>query len=147
MMAKNLVWGFRLAIAAQAIALLAQATSAGFALSGRTDALTAHMSIGGTAFLISAAQVVLAFLLRRSGRAPGWLIAASVGLMAAEGLQIASGRLQLFALHLPLGAGLFGASSALAIWVWTWRCARTPSRAGAHHAASTFELKMEEKQC
>jgi hypothetical protein len=147
-MAKNLIRGFRLAIAVQAIALLAQATLAGFALSGRTDALSAHMSVGGAAFLISAVQVVLVFLLRRLARAPGLLIAASIGLTAAEGVQMASGRLQLFALHLPLGAGLFGASIALAIWAWTWRSTQTPNRAGAHDAAFTFGgLKMEERQC
>ena len=115
MMTKNLVWGFRLMIAAQAIALLAQATLAGLALSGRTSAPLGHMFVGGSAFFISAVQVVLAFLLRRLAHAPGWLIAASTGMTAAEGFQMASGRLQLFALHLPLGTALFGASIALAI--------------------------------
>src|SRR5215831_18962454 len=94
MMTKNLVWGFRLEIAAQAIALLAQATLAGLGLSGRTSALPAHMFVGGAAFFISAVQVALVFLLWRLAHAPGWLIAASIGLTAAEGLQMASGRLR-----------------------------------------------------
>jgi hypothetical protein len=104
------------------------------------------MFVGGAAFSISAVQVVLAFLLRRLAYAPGWLIAASIGLTAAERLQMASGHLQLFALHLPLGTALFGASIALAIWAWMGRSAQTPSRAGARVIASTFGgLKMEEK--
>jgi hypothetical protein len=88
--------------------------------------------------------VVLAFLLQRLAHAPEWLIAASIGLTAAEGFQMASGRLQLFALHLPLGTALFGASIALAIWAWMG--AQTSSRAATGVAASTFgALKMEEK--
>ena len=42
------------------------------------------------------------------------VVAASIGLLLAEGLQMLSGRLHAFALHLPLGAGLFGASIGLA---------------------------------
>lgn len=127
MMTTRTVWGFRLAIAAQPVALLAQATLAGLALSARgTKALAAHMMVGGTIFAISAAQVVLVFLLWRAARVPGWLITASVGLMAADGLQMASGRLQVFALHLPLGAGLFGASIALGLWAWMSRSTQAP---------------------
>jgi hypothetical protein len=146
MMTKNLARGFRLVIAAQAIALLAQATLAGLALSGRTSALLAHMFVGGAAFFISAVQVALVFLLWRLAHAPGWLIAASIGLTAAEGSQMASGRLQLFALHLPLGTALFGASIALAIWAWMGDPRKTPSSAGARGVASPFGgLKMEKK--
>jgi hypothetical protein len=58
---------------------------------------------------------------------------------------VASGRLQLFALHLPLGVALFGASIALAIWAWIWRSAQTPSNAGGHDAFTSSGLKMEEK--
>src|SRR5262249_31635266 len=71
---------------------------------------------------------------------------ASIGLTAAEGLQMALGRLQLFVVHLPLGISLFGASIALAVWAWMGQSAQTPSKAGTHGAASTFDrLKMEEK--
>jgi hypothetical protein len=147
MMTTSLGWGFRLAIAAQAVALVAQAILAGLALSGRsTNALAAHMLVGGTIFVISAAQVVLMFLLWRIAQVPGWLTAASVGLMAADGLQMASGRLQIFAVHLPLSAGLFGASIALAIWAWMSRSTLAPRAAGAHDAAFTFRGRYLEKK-
>lgn len=120
MMTTSLAVGFRLAIAAQALALLAQAILAGLALSGRgTIALAAHMLVGGTIFVVSAAQLALVLLLWRVAEAPGWLVGVSAGVMAADGLQMASGRLQIFALHFPLGVGLFGASIALGIWAWT----------------------------
>lgn len=65
---------------------------------------------------------------------------------AAEGFQTTSGRLQLFALYLPLGTAMFGASIGLAIWAWMGRFAQTPSRAATRVVASTFgALKMEEK--
>jgi hypothetical protein len=107
------------------------------------------MVIGAAIFVVSAAQVAVAFLLRRSGQAPAWLIAASISLMAAMVLQMASGRLRLFALHLPLGAGLFGASLALAIWAWMSRSAQTTSRqASTLDAAFTLgRLKMEDNAC
>src|SRR5262250_770996 len=128
---------FRFGVAAQAIALLAQALLAGLALSGSEAALAAHMPAGASTFLISAAQVVAVFLLRRSGQIPRWVVAASIGLLLAEGLQMLSGRLYVLALHLPLGAGLFGASIGLAISASTWRPAATPRRAGAPDAAFT----------
>jgi len=63
-----------------------------------------------------------------------------------RGLADGIGPLALFALHLPLGTALFGASIALAIWAWMGRSAQTPSRAGARSVASTFGgLNMEEK--
>ena len=142
----GLVWGFRLAIAAQAVALVVQTIWAGLALSGcSTDALAARMLVGGIIFVISAAQVVLMFLLWRVAQVPGWLTAASVGLIVADGLQMASGRLQIFAIHLPLGAGLFGAPIALAIWAWMSRSTVAPRTASEREAAFIFRRRNLEK--
>jgi hypothetical protein len=147
MMTTSLAVAFRLAIAARALALLAQATLAGLALSGRgTIALAAHMLVGGTIFVISAAQVVLVLLLWRVAQAPGWLIVVSAGVMAADGLQMASGRSQIFALHLPLGAGLFGASIALGIWAWISRSSQSAAQSQSKNAPLTFRERNLEKK-
>jgi hypothetical protein len=114
----NLTTVFLLVIAGQAAVLPAQALLAGLAISGSEAALGAHMAVGGTSLLISAVQVAAALLLRRSARIPRWLIAVSIGFSVADAAQMAAGRLQLFALHLPLGGALFGASIGLAIYSW-----------------------------
>ena len=120
----NLAMVFRLVIAAQAAALLPQALLAGLGLSGSKAAVDAHMSFGGAILLLAAAQVIAAFLLRRSTRIPRWPVVASIGLSVADAVQMGAGRLQLFALHLPLSVALFGASIGLAIHAWAWRPAQ-----------------------
>jgi hypothetical protein len=127
----NLAMVFRLVIAAQATALLPQALLAGLGLSGSEAALGAHMSFGGAILLVSAVQLIVAFLLRRSARIPSWPFAASIGLSVADAVQMVAGRLQLFALHLPLGVALFGASIGLAIYAWAWRPAQITELPGA----------------
>jgi hypothetical protein len=127
----NLAMMFRLVIAAQAAALLPQALLAGLGLSGSEAALDAHMSSGGAILLLSAVQVLAAFLLRRSSRIPRWPVVASIGLLVADAVQMVAGRLQLFALHLPLGVALFGASIALAIYAWAWRPTQIAKLPGA----------------
>jgi hypothetical protein len=126
-----LLMAFRLVIAAQAVAVLVQALLGGLALSGGAAALAAHMAVGGVTLLLSMVQVVAAFLLRRSVQIPRWPVAASIGFAVGDGVQMAVGRLQLFALHLPVGVGLFGAAIGLAIYAWTWRPAQIADPAGA----------------
>src|SRR5689334_14261275 len=70
MSVRKLVIGFRLAVSAQAAALLAQAALAGFAVSGNAAALAAHMRLGGATLLVSAGQVVLVSLSRRAWGGP-----------------------------------------------------------------------------
>jgi hypothetical protein len=112
---------FRVAVTAQAITLLALAFLAGLALSGSGLALDVHMFGGGATLLMSAVQSGAAVLLRRAARIPGWSIAASLGVLVADVVQMAAGRLQLLALHFPLGVALFGASVGLLIYAWAWR--------------------------
>jgi hypothetical protein len=121
------------------VVLLTQALLAGLAISGSEAALVAHMAVGGTSLLISAVQVAAALLLRRSARIPRWLVAASIGFSVADAAQMAAGRLQLFALHFPLGVALFGASIGLAIYFWGWRAAQIAEPPQAR--ASRFTLK------
>jgi hypothetical protein len=117
--AMNLATAFRWVTATQLATLLTQALLAGLALSGSATALSAHMGVAAAALVISFAQAALAFLWRRAG-APGWPLAISLLLLVAEIPQMASGRWQLFVLHLPLGVALFGSTLALAIYVSGW---------------------------
>lgn len=127
----NLAMMFRLVIVAQAAALLPQALLAGLGLSGSEAALDAHMSFGGAILLLAAVQVLAALLLRRSARIPRWPVVASIGLLVADAVQMVAGRLQLFALHLPLGVALFGVSIGLAIYALAGRPTRMAELAGA----------------
>jgi hypothetical protein len=141
--AMNLATTFRWVTAAQPAALLSQALLAGLALSGSTTALDAHMAVGAAAVILSVVQATLAFLWIRAG-APGWPLAVSLGSLAAEILQMASGRLQLFVLHLPLGVALFGSALALAIYVYRWLPGQTVPPV-AHRVDSLKARPAEEK--
>lgn len=101
----TILFGFRAAVIAQTLSVVSQAPLAGLALSGHSAALKAHMVFGGFAMLASAVQMACALPLRNVLR--HWMVLASAGLVIGEGLQMASGRLHLFALHLPLGLALF----------------------------------------
>jgi hypothetical protein len=141
----NLAMVFRLVIAAQATALLPQALLAGLGLSGSEAARDAHMSLGGTILVVSAAQVIAALLLRRSVRISRWPVVASIGLSVADVVQMVAGRLQLFALHLPLGVALFGASIGLAIYAWAWRPVQMAELPGARAGEVTLSGPIGEK--
>jgi hypothetical protein len=134
----NLAMVFRLIIAAQATALLPQALLAGLGLSGSEAALDAHMSFGGAILVVSAAQVTVALLLRRSVGVSRWPVVASIGLSVADAVQMITGRLQLFALHLPVGVALFGASIGLAIYAWARRPVQIAKLSGARAGEITL---------
>jgi hypothetical protein len=77
------------------------------------------MTNGGLALLISVVQVVFGVL--GKNQLPRWAPIASVALFLGEGIQMASGRLHLFALHVPLGLALFARLAPLVWWITTGR--------------------------
>jgi hypothetical protein len=107
--------GFRAMVIGQTIALFGQALIGGLALSGEASALDAHMVNGGIALVISLAQVVFGLLMK--GQLPRWALIASVTLLFGEGMQMASGRLHLFFVHLPLGLVLFAGLVPVVLWI------------------------------
>ena len=107
--------GFRATVVGQMIALFGQALLAGFALSGNSASLTAHLMIGGVAVVFSILQVVFVLFLRN--KLPEWVLAVSAGLLLGEIAQMASGRRCLFVVHLPLGLALFATLVALVLWI------------------------------
>jgi hypothetical protein len=118
---RHFLIGFRIAASAQAIGMFAQAVLAGLALSGSAMALTVHMLNGAATLLASAVQTGVGVILWRSRDIPRWPLIASVAVLAGQVSQMASGRFHAFALHFPLGVGLFGVLTVLVHWAWSSR--------------------------
>jgi hypothetical protein len=136
--ARPFVISFRIAASAQAIAMFAQTVLAGMALSGSAMALTAHMFNGAATVLASAMQAGFAVLLWRSRQFPRGLLIASVALLAGQLSQIVSGRFHVFALHLPLGVGLFGVLTVLVFWAWSSQLERAATSSSIEHRGGSY---------
>jgi heme A synthase len=68
--------------------------------------------------LLALVQVGLAVLVWRRGRGPGWLAAASVGLLVALLVQSVLGMTSQVAAHVPLGVAILGLVGALLVRTW-----------------------------
>jgi cytochrome bd-type quinol oxidase subunit 2 len=106
---RALVRAMRLVLWLLAVSVLAQAIFAGLFLDGN-DAWRDWHATNGMALLplLALVQAVLAVLVWRAGRGPGWPAIASVGLLVAVLLQIAMGQASQLAVHVPLGVAIFG---------------------------------------
>ena len=103
--------------------VLTQAALAGQFLAGHGAWLRVHETNAGIIQLVGLVQLVVAVLLWRPGRGPGWPALASLALLVAEELQIGFGYARVLALHVPLGVAIFGLTVALL--VGTGRLVRT----------------------
>jgi len=99
-----------------AAAVFAQAVLAGLFLDGG-DGWRSWHAVNGMLLLplLALGQVVLAVLAWRRGRAPGWLAAASGGLLLALLIQNVLGMTNQVAVHVPLGLAIFGLAGALLV--------------------------------
>jgi hypothetical protein len=99
-----------------AAAVFAQAVLAGLFLDGG-DAWRAWHAVNGVLVLplLALIQVVLAVLVWRRGRGPGWLTVASVGLLVALLVQNVMGMTSQVAVHVPLGVAIFGLIGTLLV--------------------------------
>ncbi|MFI7420041.1 hypothetical protein [Nonomuraea sp. NPDC049684] len=119
----GLLHSLRVAIIAQAAALLVAASFAGQAVSaGGGPVAETHVMAGMVVHLVALVQIVLAILVWRPGRGAGWPVWASVALFVVGGLQHVTW-LWLGA-HLPNGVLLFGLIGALLVWSWSPSAAR-----------------------
>ena len=91
-----------------AVSLLAQVIFAGLFLDGHDAWRDWHAANGMLLPLLALVQVVLAVLVWRPGRGPGWPAIASVGLLVAVVLQNVVGQAGLLAVHVPLGVTIVG---------------------------------------
>jgi len=110
-----------------AVAVFAQAVLAGLFLDGG-DAWRGWHAINGMLVLplLALIQVVLAVLVWRGGRGPGWLAIASGGLLLALLVQNLLGQTSQVAVHVPLGVAIFGLVGTLLVG------ARTLTRPATH---------------
>jgi cytochrome bd-type quinol oxidase subunit 2 len=99
-----------------AVAVFAQAVLAGLFLDGG-DAWRGWHAINGMLVLplLALIQVVLAVLMWRRSRGPGWLAVASLGLLLALLVQSVLGMTGQVAVHVPLGVAVFGLVGTLLV--------------------------------
>ena len=98
-----------------ALAVFAQAILAGLFLDGGDSWRDWHAINGMLVLLLALTQALLAVLVWRGGRAPGWLAAASGGLLLALLIQNMLGMTNQVAVHVPLGLAIFGLAGALLV--------------------------------
>ena len=124
------VRAMRVVLGLLAVAVFAQAVLAGLFLDGGDSWRDWHAINGMLVLpLLALLQVVLAVLVWRRRRGPGWLTAASVGLLVALLVQNVMGMTSQVAVHVPLGVAIFGLIGTLLAR------ARTLTRAATHSAS------------
>ena len=102
----------RVVVGLEFLAVFVQSALAGQFLSGDAPLLSWHETNAYIVFLLALAQLVLAIVAWRQG-IPGWIAAASGGLLVAVVAQIFLGYASDTALHVPLGVAIFGLLVAL----------------------------------
>ena len=113
-----------------AATVFAQAVFAGLLLDGGGAWRDWHATNGMLVLpLLALLQVVLAVLVWRRRRGPGWLTVASVGLLLALLVQNVMGMTSQVAVHVPLGLAIFGLIGTLLAR------ARTLTRPATHSAS------------
>jgi hypothetical protein len=105
----------RVVVLLHAALVLAQAAFAGQFLGGDGAWVRVHEANAGIIYMVGLVQLVLAILVWRPGRGPGWPALASLVLLLAEQLQMGFGYARILALHVPLGVAIFGLTVAMAV--------------------------------
>lgn len=108
---------FRALVSVHALLLLVMPVLSGLYLAGNFDALSFHEQGAMGILVLATIQFLLAAWLWRRGASP-WPALVSLAIVLLESLQLTAGYLGSLALHVPLGVALFGASTALLLWVW-----------------------------
>jgi hypothetical protein len=116
----------RAVVLLHAALILAQAGFAGQFLAGDAAWVRVHELNAGIIHLVAFVQLVVAMLVWRPGRGPGWPALASLALLLAEEFQLGFGYARILALHVPLGVAIFGIT--VAMLVGTRRLTRVDAR-------------------
>jgi len=112
------VWIFRIVITLHAAAAFGQAVLAGRFLSGEFDMLRAHFENSQVVGGLAIGQVVAGLFYWLRGRGLRWPALASIGLLALEPIQIATGIKRVVGVHIPLAVLIIAASVTFAVWAW-----------------------------
>jgi hypothetical protein len=116
-------WLFRAAITCDAVFAFAQAVLAGGFLAGHYDFLAMHKENATITGITGIVVILTAVLQWKPGGGPGWPIAVSAVLFAAEAGQIMTGYGRILAVHVPLGVLIIVGIVKLLTWAW-----RAPAR-------------------
>jgi hypothetical protein len=117
----GLLYSLRVAVVAQAAALLVAASFAGQAVEIASMTET-HVMAGMVVHLVALVQIVLAVLVWRPGRGAGWPALASLAMFIVGMAQHFTW--SMLGAHLPNGVLLFGLVAAVLIWAWSPAAAR-----------------------
>jgi hypothetical protein len=105
----------RVIVLLHAALVLAQAAFAGQFIAGDAAWVRVHEANAGIIHLVALVQLVVAVLVWRPGRGPGWPALASLALLLAEEFQMGFGYARMLGLHVPLGVAIFGLTVAMAV--------------------------------
>lgn len=111
----------QISLTVTALLTFGQAVLAGLFMGGVHSAFAWHREMATVTGIALMIAIVAAVLATRLGRAPRWLIGATVGLLALMSLQAFAGFRSLSALHVPLGVIVILVAVALAVWAWLLR--------------------------
>lgn len=111
-------WSFRVAVTVEAALAFGQPVWAGGFLAGNYDLLAVHRDFGRYTGAAAIVALVVAILLWRPGRGPGWPAAVCAALLGAVVAQIALGFTRVLAIHIPLGVTIIAATAFLLVWAW-----------------------------
>ncbi|WP_053923673.1 hypothetical protein [Streptomyces chattanoogensis] len=117
-------WPMRLMRGTAALLLLdtlVQAVLAGLFVTGDLDLLAWHAANAGVLSALTVIQTVLAVVVWRRLRGPGWPAAASAALVGLVSVQQGLGEARVLAGHMPVGMAIFGCATALTYWAFTAR--------------------------
>jgi hypothetical protein len=98
--------------------VFAQPVLAGRFMSGDYDMLAAHRTNATFVAVVGFVQLLVALLVWRPGRGPGWPVLVSLGLSLAEPLQIYLGFNRIIGIHVPLAVLIVTTSAVFAVLVW-----------------------------
>jgi hypothetical protein len=116
-------WLFRVSITCEAVFAFAQAVLAGGFLAGHYDFLSMHKENATITGITGIVVILTAVLQWKPGGGPGWPIAVSAALFAAEAGQIIMGYARVLVVHVPLGVLIIVGIVKLLTWAW-----RAPAR-------------------
>jgi hypothetical protein len=106
----------RIGATVQAVLVVLQASLAGLSLTGSSEALVWHESIGTERVtLVGLIVLLLAVLNWRPARGTAWPALAALVAMLALFLQIETGFARTLGVHLPTGVLIFGANLVIAL--------------------------------
>jgi hypothetical protein len=110
--------GLRVLLTLHALLVFAQPVLAGRFMAGDYRMLSVHQTNSTVIGILGYVQVIVAFLYWRPAGGVVWPAMASLGISAAETVQILLGYARSIAIHVPLGVLVVLVNVLMVIWAW-----------------------------